>query len=189
MVRIKGVNSDYEYSIEQGKIQEKKPDELYMRIFICPNDQPSTIDQRKSPDCCKGKSADCPGDKKPGDKEPGYKKSGHAAVELHQKQGISLQTDGAELRLEQGGSLVLQSSQGQMAKIKVSENGLEFSSNGASLIFDKNGNLELASANGQTLTLKGDLNIQGDIKGKLLEIIETKVNNAIKQHEGKAKHG
>ncbi|MDZ8263313.1 hypothetical protein [Nostoc sp. ChiQUE01b] len=172
MVRIKGVNSDYEYSTEKGKILEKHPDQLYMRIFICPNNQPSAIDQReKDQACCEGKSASCPGDKK----------SGHAAITLHQKEGISLQTDQAQLQLEQDGSLVLKSSQGQIAKIRASENGWEFCSNGASLKIDKNGNLELASANGKTITFKGDVNIQGDIQGKLLETIKTMVDNAFKQ--------
>lgn len=179
MVRIKGVNSDYQYSIEQKKILEKHPDELYMKIFICPNDQPSAIDQREKEACCQGTSLSC----------PDGKKSGHAAVELHQKNGISLKNDGVELRLEQGGSLVLQSSQGQTAKIGISENGLEVFCNGASLKVDLEGNLELAGANGKTITFKGNVNIQGDIKGKLLETIQTTVNQAIKQHEGNAKHG
>lgn len=180
MVRIKGVNSDYEYSTDERKILEQHPDELYMRIFICPNDQPSAIDQRQKDEaCCQGKSASCPGDKK----------SGHGLVELHQTKGISLQTDKATLQLNQEGSLILESSSGQRAEIRTTTQGFEFNAFGASLKVDSSGNLELAASNGKTLTLRGNVNIQSQIQGDLLKIIQTTVDNAIKQHESTKKHG
>lgn len=186
MVRIKGVNSDYEYSTDEGKILEKHPDELYMKIFICPNDQPSAIDQRdKDKACCQGASDFCP--------VPKEQQNGHAAVELHQKKGISLQTDGAILQLNQNQecSLILESPQGQRVEIRATMEGFEFNACGAGASFkvDSEGNLDLAAANGKTLTLRGNVDIQGQIQGDLLKIIQATVDNAIKQHESTKKHG
>lgn len=179
MVRIKGVNSDYQYSIEEKKILEDKTNTLYMRIFICPNDQPSAIEQREEKACCEGQSATC----------TGSEKSGHAAVELHQKNGIYLQTDGAVLQLDQAGKVILKSANEQTAEIFFSEKGLKFNACGTSLNIDSNGNLELAAADGKTLTLRGNVEIEGDIKGRLLEIIQKTVDSAIKRHEIENKHG
>ncbi len=49
MVRIKGANSDYKYvgDPEQPIKEDKSADPLYMEIFLCPNDQPSKIEQHE----------------------------------------------------------------------------------------------------------------------------------------------
>lgn len=121
MTRIKGANSDYKYSLKDRKIIEvsPKPDPLYLKIFICPYDQPGSIDEREKEDCCQGSDSHCPSvEQKKG------KGEGHALVELHQKEGVKLIADHqTQLVLDQKGSINLSPSQQQGFEGKVNVNG------------------------------------------------------------------
>ena len=91
MVRIKGANSDYEYSTTEEKKKNQvisvkpQPEELYLKMFICPYDQPSVVEPNEGKDkCCHGSDSNCPNQ---------GKKQGHALIHLHQQRGIELVTD------------------------------------------------------------------------------------------------
>ncbi len=84
-VRIKGVNSEYRW--DRGGIVEVDPKEdLYLRIFICPNYMPSEIEEPldDTDKRCVGTDQDCPA---PKDKNLN---TGHAMIQLNQKNGIEL---------------------------------------------------------------------------------------------------
>ncbi|MEW6491443.1 MAG: hypothetical protein AB1589_02670 [Cyanobacteriota bacterium] len=81
MVRIKGANSDYAYSLKTGQIEEQKGNHpVYLKIFVCPYDEPSRVEQNDGK-VCEGTDKDCPHE---GDKQ------GHALISLHETEGISL---------------------------------------------------------------------------------------------------
>ncbi|NEO75990.1 hypothetical protein [Moorena sp. SIO4G3] len=87
MVRIKGANSDYQF--KDGSIQEVKGDHpVYLKIFLCPYDMPSPIEEPDENGWCEGTDEQCPHGKKNGEKSPG-----HALICLHQEDGISLETN------------------------------------------------------------------------------------------------
>ncbi|MEM1167566.1 MAG: hypothetical protein AAGJ08_00350 [Cyanobacteria bacterium P01_H01_bin.35] len=88
MVRIKGANSDYKYvgNAEEPIKEDKSADPLYMEIFICPNDQPSKIEQHEGESYCQGTDKDC----------PSQEKTGHAKIRLDQEQGIILSVKDTE---------------------------------------------------------------------------------------------
>ncbi|NEO58973.1 MAG: hypothetical protein F6J98_00500 [Moorea sp. SIO4G2] len=87
MVRIKGANSDYKFL--NGSIQDLKGDHpVYLKIFVCPYDMPSPIEEPDENGWCEGTDEQCPHGKKNGEKSPG-----HALICLHQEDGISLETN------------------------------------------------------------------------------------------------
>ncbi len=100
MARIKGANSDYQYSAQANGIIEMQPlpKELYVRIFLCPYNMPSEIEPPHDGKVCTGHSATCP---------HGPESPGHTLIFMHQHEGIRLATDKGELHLDQAGVLNL----------------------------------------------------------------------------------
>jgi len=101
MVRLKGANSDYEYSSQTDGIVDKTTErpELFLQIFICPYDMPSRIEKPHNGKWCIGTDQNCPHE---------GNKSGHALINLHQKEGISLITDNNnKLSVTQEGNIEL----------------------------------------------------------------------------------
>lgn len=176
MVRIKGENSDYRFDVTTGGVLEvqPQPEQVYMKLFICPNDQPSLIDKRKSDAaCCEGVSQHCPGNSK----------AGHAMIRLHQTEGISLVTDrdnriildqqgkiqlSPATQVELTGHLVLkQPGQAAELTLKATEQGFELEmSTGAKICFDRSGNLELRPLDGKAVSISSNLRVEGEIEIK-----------------------
>lgn len=105
MVRIKGANSDYVYVGDPAQpIEERKDaDPLYLKIFICPYDMPSSVEPNDGA-VCEGTDADCPH----GASSSHAKDSpGHALISLHQYEGIKLVAD-------QGNQLVVDNQSGHI---------------------------------------------------------------------------
>ncbi len=107
--RIKGANSDYEFSPEAQQIIEVDPKAkvTFLQVFICPYGMPSKVDQVLEPEppylgdkgailSCNGTDTDCPS-----------KGAGHAMLELHQTDGVKLSTGTAELNIGQAGAITL----------------------------------------------------------------------------------
>lgn len=176
MVRIKGVNSDYEYSIKTHQIQEVDPlpSPVHMKIFVCPNDAPSRIDQREETKCCEGFSNSCPGEQK----------SGHAAIALHEKNGVTLSADHGQFTLDQQGNLLLEHHDQQTAVLKIEAQGFELQmSNGAKLTCDAQGNLKLAAAPNQTVTIDGRLELNGKLGSSFQSLIAPLVTAEVQKQQ------
>ncbi|MBW4528274.1 MAG: hypothetical protein KME18_24355 [Phormidium tanganyikae FI6-MK23] len=160
MVRIKGVNSDYQFDAKEKGVREVKPppEQLYMKLFICPNDEFSTIENIPS-ECCHGESKTC----------PGRSKSGHAMIQLHQKEGISLVTDReSKIVIDQAGNIRL-----------ASQKSFEVEINGAKIRLDEQGNIELTPASSKQVKVTGDLSIAGDLT--VTGTLDGKLSNSILQ--------
>jgi hypothetical protein len=111
MSRIKGANSDYQFSAAEGRIVEQKDtqtgkwtEKLFLQIFLCPYEMPSLVEPPVGPDQqpvakpCVGLSAECP---------HGSGSRGHTLIYLHEDEGIRLQTDNNQLIIDQAGSIKL----------------------------------------------------------------------------------
>lgn len=97
MARINGANSDYAFDSDAGTVvEDKSAHPLYMKIFICPYEKPSSLENLNGePRPCEGSDDSCP--------NVGAQ-AGHASVTLHQVDGITLQTDGGTvIRITQDG--------------------------------------------------------------------------------------
>jgi hypothetical protein len=188
MVRLKGANSDYEYSVKTNGIIDKtkeekgKPDPLYLQIFICPYDMPSQVEPNDGK-FCQGTDKTCPNKDK---------RSGHAAISLHQKDGISLVTDNnSKLLVDQEGAIQLIPASGKVVikrdkqpniNLTLSDQGFEIKQeNGAVIRFDVAGNIELVPAINKTVTVKGNLTIEKEINGELSAAMKQKLIQEIKQ--------
>lgn len=162
MVRIKGANSDYRYDLDSEQIQEVKPppNPLHLNLYICPYDMPSPIEAPKDGEWCDGRDATCP--------HPNAS-PGHALVQLHQADGISLVTDhDNQLVVDQTGHIRLEPGQGKVLigkadharlHIQQTQHGWEIQlANGPRLHLTQDGNLHLIP--GQS----GQVHIQGALK-------------------------
>jgi hypothetical protein len=196
MVRIKGANSDYQFSTKSQQIVEvqPKPSPVYLQIFVCPYDMPSRIEPPQDGKWCEGTDSACPHQ---------GQKSGHAMLRLHQKEGVSLIADrNSQLILDQEGSihlspaapgvieangtLVLRQPGSKDVSLKVSSQGFELqAADGAVIRLDRDGNLELSPAPGKTVNIKGDLSVQGQITGKLADSVKQALIEEIKKSLGK----
>jgi hypothetical protein len=138
MGRIKGSNSDYKY--EDGGIKEVKGEKAFLKIFICPGDAPSRVEEHEGEDYCKGTDKECPA-----------KEQGHALLELHEENGATMQAGETKLTVKKEG-IILQTGK---LKLLVQEDGIEIS--GAPQLTFKDSNL----------IVEKDLTVNGKIKGKL----------------------
>lgn len=185
MVRLKGANSDYEYSSQTDGIVDKTKDkpELFLQIFICPYDMPSRIEKPHNGKWCIGTDQNCPHE---------GNKSGHALINLHQKEGISLITDNNnKLSVTQEGNIELIPASGKViikrdkkpsCSLTLLEQGLEIKlENGAAIRFDLAGNIELSPAVNKTVTVKGNLTVEKEITGKLSSTMKQELIQEIKQ--------
>lgn len=177
MVRIKGANSDYEYSSEEKKVIEiKNPKELYLKIFICPYDQPSHVEPNEG-NCCNGIDRTCPNQ---------GKKQGHALIQLHQETGIQLVTDkDNQIVINQQGNIELIPSPGGQAEVngalmvkqqnelllEISSQTISLQLGGAKISLTPAGNLEISTLKQQgEVKINGNLTIQGNltVTGKII---------------------
>lgn len=158
MVRIKGANSDYQYSA--GKVQkvEPQPEKVYLKLFICPYDQPSSVEPNEG-NCCNGIDRTCPNQ---------GKKQGHALIQLHQETGIQLVTDkDNQIVINQQGNIQLIPSSGGKAEV-----------NGALMV--KQQNQVLLEISNQTISLQlGEAKISLTPKGDI-EITTSKSKGEVK---------
>ncbi|HRI59910.1 MAG TPA: hypothetical protein PK228_09305 [Saprospiraceae bacterium] len=115
MGRINGTNSDY---IRVGDdIKEDKSNPLYLKIYICPNDQLNSIEPPKDgKSLCIGTQEACPG----GDHGVAH---GHAMIHLHEQHGVEI-VAGKKNRIavKQNGDIELGKEDGA-AKITLQDNG------------------------------------------------------------------
>lgn len=136
MGRINGANSDYTFDDGQGTVVEnKEASPLFMRLYICPNDQPSSLEQGVG--FCEGIQETCP--------EP--TKTGHAMIQLHQTAGIILQTDGETMITipHNGGPIDINGIQ----IVKSGEDRtLQLGASGPKIELLSGGNINLVPANG-----------------------------------------
>ncbi|MEM8897359.1 MAG: hypothetical protein AAGC85_04610 [Bacteroidota bacterium] len=97
MARINGANSDYKFDEGTGSVVENKSvSPLYMKIFICPYDQPSSL-QAGGSAACEGSDDTC----------PNAITTGHASITLHQEEGIILLTDeSTRIQIPQNGGAI-----------------------------------------------------------------------------------
>ena len=181
MVRIKGANSDYEYSVSNNTVQEVKPQpkELYLKMFICPYDQPSVVEPNEGPDkCCHGSDNNCP--------NQGEKK-GHALIHLHQEKGIELVTDNNnQIVVNQKGNIQLIPSSGGQAEVngallvkqqnqvllEISSQKISLQLGEAKISLTPKGDIEITTSKskgevtvGGNLTINGNLTVTGKIIG------------------------
>lgn len=158
MVRIKGANSDYKYSAGKVEKVEPQPEKVYLKLFICPYDQPSSVEPNEG-NCCNGIDRTCPNQ---------GKKQGHALIQLHQEDGIQLVTDNNnQIVINQKGNIQLLPSPGGQAEV-----------NGALLV--KQQNQVLLEISNQTISLQlGEAKISLTPKGDI-EITTSKSKGEVK---------
>ena len=177
MVRIKGANSDYVFDLKEGQIQEQKGDHpVYLKIFICPYDMPSRVEEPhdgKAGNWCEGTAESCP---------KGHKSIGHALVSLHQEEGIKLVTDnGNQLvvnnetgniqiqpvvggRAEVDGNFLVQSPHKDVL-LEVSTQQIALQLGETKVIITEAGDIELSTRNGEgEIAINGSLTVQGNVK-------------------------
>lgn len=137
MGRINGTNSDYRFD-GQGVIEDIG-DPLYMKIFICPYDKPSSLQNLNGESqACEGTDDDCP---------ESALAAGHAMIKLHSAEGIQLVTDkGNRIWIKQNGEIELGKS-GGTSKILLKENG----------------EIEITAT---TLKVNGNLTVSGSYPGQ-----------------------
>lgn len=144
--RIKGANSDYRYT-PQG-LEKTEGEDAYLRIFICPLKQPARSEVNDG-NYCQGDDVGCP--------SPGADKSGHALVLLHEKDGVTLVTNGGNrLHVGQDGAIRLLAA--RTAVVSAGDVTIEVSADGGIVLQGDtrmNGNL----------TIEGDLHVSGRIVG------------------------
>lgn len=135
MVRIKGANSDYKYVGDpQQPIAEDKTQDLYMELFICPNDQPSKIEQHEGENYCQGTDQDC----------PSQEKKGHAKIRLDQTQGIILSVKNTEAVKVSDQKIVLQlGNTPQDNTIEMTSEEISLQTKQAKISLKSNGDIEL----------------------------------------------
>lgn len=130
MARINGANSDFVYANGSVVELEPKPNPLFMKIFICPYDQPSALQEEDEDNTCDGTDDGCP--------ESGTT-AGHAMIQLHQANGIELVTDsGNTIVIDQVGNIRLENPQG------------------AKIVLGNDGNITIDAP---TVTISGNLNV------------------------------
>lgn len=181
MVRIKGANSDYEYSSKENRVEAvtPQPKELYLKMFICPYDQPSVVEPNKGKDkCCHGSDSNCPNQ---------GKKQGHALIHLHQERGIELVTDNKnQIVVNQKGNIQLIPSLGGQAEVngallvkqqnqvllEISSQNISLQLGGAKISLTPQGDIEITTSKskgevkiGGNLTINGNLKVTGKITG------------------------
>ena len=187
MVRIKGENSDYKYNLETGNIHEvqPQPEHLYLQIFLCPYDHPSSVEEHQGEEtCCQGTDHQCP------EQEHGSS-DGHALIRLDQKQGISLVTDNHNQilvnqtgkiqlspssggQVEVNGALVVQQKDGQNVMLEISDSGVFIQAvGGAKIHLDHQGNIDLFPAPGGKVRVNGDLEVTGKVLTDSVETVRT----------------
>ena len=178
MGRINGTNSDYVYdsALPEPSIKEvypASPVAVEMSLFICPYNEDSRI--QADSNFCVGDNHVCPNHSSP------VSNTGHALVQLHQNQGIRLQTDyKASLQLDQSGNIHLQPTQttanpqsGKITFKKTSSNRIIMeattseliiqTSSGASISFKSNGDIELKPKSGRKVEVVGSMHISGNL--------------------------
>ena len=178
MVRIKGANSDYEYSVANETVQavDPQPEKLYLKLFICPYDQPSSVEPNEG-NCCNGIDRTCPNQ---------GKKQGHALIQLHQEDGIQLVTDNNnQIVINQKGNIQLLPSPGGQAEVngallvkqqnqvllEISDQTISLQLGGAKISLTPAGKIEISTPNQQgEVKINGNLTIQGNltVTGKII---------------------
>lgn len=177
MVRIKGANSDYKYSAGKVEKVEPQPEKVYLKLFICPYDQPSSVEPNEG-NCCNGIDRTCPNQ---------GKKQGHALIQLHQEDGIQLVTDNNnQIVINQQGNIELIPSPGGQAEVngalmvkqqnelllEISDQTISLQLGGAKISLTPAGKIEISTPNQQgevkingNLTIQGNLTVTGKIVG------------------------
>ncbi|GCL56560.1 hypothetical protein NIES3806_39220 [Microcystis aeruginosa NIES-3806] len=176
MVRIKGANSDYKYSAGKVEKVEPQPEKVYLKLFICPYDQPSSVEPNEG-NCCNGIDRTCPNQ---------GKKQGHALIQLHQEDGIQLVTDNNnQIVINQQGNIELIPSPGGQAEVngalmvkqqdelllEISNQTISLQLGGAKISLTPAGKIEISTPKQQgEVKINGNLTIQGNltVTGKII---------------------
>jgi beta-xylosidase len=178
MVRIKGANSDYVYDSSTDKIVETKNQPVYLKIFVCPYDQPSDVEQNDG-NVCAGIDEQCP---HVGDKH------GHALICLHETEGISLvskqnitakgnlivepTTDTPVLKVEKNQidikvpvQLSIESANGNQVSVNISTQGVSLQvGRNAKIQINSQGDIDLSTHNNSgQVKIHGNLEVTGDV--------------------------
>jgi hypothetical protein len=191
-VRIKGVNSEYERNADNEVVPvTPPPGKLFLKIFICPYNQPSRMEAPSGTPVCEGTDTQCPefGHPDPEDPNPG-----HAMIHLDEGDGIKLVTDGGnQIQLNQGGNIllsptaagsvrvngafvisgnveangafVIKNSSGSQVVVDVSENTISLqTTTGAKILLKADGNIELFTQNNTGMVkINGNARVTGDL--------------------------
>ncbi|MEO1261098.1 MAG: hypothetical protein AAFZ15_20015 [Bacteroidota bacterium] len=159
MARINGVNSDFHLQTN-GEIKEDQGDPLFMKLFICPYNEPNALEEASGA-VCTGIDTACPATPN---------KTGHALVELNQDNGITLRTDnGNNLQVDQGGNIRLNPNGDLKVKtgftIKVTGNKVSLESpSGAKVVMQSNGNVDIFTKNDNgNVVVHGNLQYTGTL--------------------------
>ena len=156
--RIKGENSDYQFSDGKAVIEENlAASPLYLKLFICPDQMPSKTEALDGkPGRCTGHAAAC----------PGPRKTGHALVHLNQTTGLELVSDKNTIRLAQATEQIFLETKSVeigkgAAKLVVGFAGndvtLTNSSGGAAIVLKADGSIEIKPAVGKLVVVSGEM--------------------------------
>ena len=111
MGRINGANSDYQYDGNNVVEVKPKPDQLYMKIYICPGEEKSPLETNINP--CTGTKAGCPNHH-----------NGHAMIHLNKDMGVEIVAgDNNRILVKQNGDIEL-GKEGGAARITLKADGI-----------------------------------------------------------------
>jgi hypothetical protein len=160
MVRIKGANSDYTYvgSPAEAPIREnKRASPLYLEIFLCPNDMPSSVEAHEG-HWCQGTDGDCPAEE--------HRQAGHAKIRLDQKSGITLSArDTPALRVsdQRITAAIAIDDQPEVIHLAITPGGIHLQTPDGASIQLSGSAITLTPGPRSQVTINGNLTVNGDL--------------------------
>ncbi|MBD2110047.1 hypothetical protein [Nodosilinea sp. FACHB-13] len=161
MVRIKGANSDYTYmgTPAEAPIREnKRASPLYLEIFLCPNDMPSSVEAPHNGHWCQGTDGDCPAEE--------HRQTGHAKIRLDQHTGITLSaknTPALRVSDQRITAAIAIDDQPEVIHLAITPEGIHLQTpEGASIQLNSSA-ITLTPGPSSHVTINGSLTVNGDI--------------------------
>lgn len=161
MVRIKGANSDYTYvgSPAEAPIREnKRASPLYLEIFLCPNDMPSSVEAPHEGHWCQGTGGDCPSE--------APRQTGHAKIRLDQHSGITLSArDTPALRVsdQRITAAIAIDDQPEVIHLAITPAGIHLQTPEGASIQLSGSAITLTPGPHSQVTINGNLTVNGDL--------------------------
>ncbi|MFQ4135471.1 hypothetical protein PGN35_004055 [Nodosilinea sp. PGN35] len=161
MVRIKGANSDYTYvgSPAAAPIREnKRASPLYLEIFLCPNDMPSSVEAPHEGHWCQGTDGGCPAGE--------HRQAGHAKIRLDQHSGITLSArDTPALRVSerQITAAIAVDDQPEVIHLAITPAGIHLQTPDGASIQLSGSAITLTPGPASQVTINGSLTVNGDL--------------------------
>lgn len=161
MVRIKGANSDYTYvgSPAEAPIREnKRASPLYLEIFLCPNDMPSSVEAPHEGHWCQGTDGDCPSE--------APRQTGHAKIRLDQHSGITLSArDTPALRVsdQRITAAIAIDDQPEVIHLAITPAGIHLQTPEGASIQLSGSAITLTPGPHSQVTINGNLTVNGDL--------------------------